>query len=218
MPNSQAALLIVDDEPSIRASLSQSLAEMSYKVRTATDGFSALREIRNEVPEFLLSDLNMPGMSGFELLAVVRRRFPAIRAIAMSGSFSGDEVPSGVAADAYYQKGSSILALMRIMDSLPRMMRPSYPPSSPEAPLWIHRSSYDLSPDEQVIITCPECLRTFPQALGSGHLRRKTDCIYCRSAIHYAIVPHAGQMPLQAFQRRVAPAMTYRLSAANSGN
>jgi DNA-binding NtrC family response regulator len=59
MLNSQATLLIADDEPSIRLSLSQSLAEMGYKVRTAVDGFSALREIRNELPEFLLARLQM---------------------------------------------------------------------------------------------------------------------------------------------------------------
>jgi CheY-like chemotaxis protein len=215
MPNTKLTLLIADDEPSIRHSLSQSLAEMGYSVRSATDGFSALREIRNEIPQLLLSDLNMPGMSGFELLAVVRRRFPSIRTIAMSGSFSGDEVPSGIAADAYFQKGSSILALMRIMENLPSMERYAYQPSTPEAPLWIHRVSHDMMPDEQVIITCPECLRTFPQTLDTGYLRRKTDCIYCYSTIHYAIVPVAGQAPMQAFQRRVAPAMPYQLSASN---
>jgi len=47
MQSSQATLLIADDEPSIRHSLSQSLAEMGYRVRTACDGFSALHEIRN---------------------------------------------------------------------------------------------------------------------------------------------------------------------------
>jgi CheY-like chemotaxis protein len=206
MLNSQATLLIVDDESSIRHSLSQSLTEMSYSVRTAGDGFSALREIRNEVPKFLLSDLNMPGMSGFELLGVVRRRFPAIRTIAMSGSFSGDEVPSGVAADAFFQKGSSILALMRIMENLPGTVRPFYPPSSPEAPLWIHCNHHDLSPDEQVIITCPECLRTFSQTLGADQQKCMAECIYCHSSIHYVIARHADRMPLQRYQRKAAAA------------
>jgi DNA-binding NarL/FixJ family response regulator len=80
-------------------------------------------EIRNEVPELLLSDLHMPGMSGFELLSEVRRQFPAIQTVAMSGAFSGDEVPSGVAADGFYQKGSSMGSLLRIMGSLPRRER-----------------------------------------------------------------------------------------------
>jgi CheY-like chemotaxis protein len=123
MPNSPATLLIVDDEPTIRESLSQVLTEIGYRVRSAEDGFSALREIANEAPELLLSDLNMPGISGYELLSEVRRRFPAIRTIAMSGSFRGDEAPSGVAADGFYQKGSSVVALLRMMETLPRVER-----------------------------------------------------------------------------------------------
>ena len=61
MPNTPGTLLIADDESSIRESLSQVLSEIGYSVRTAEDGFSALREIQSEVPELLLSDLNMPG-------------------------------------------------------------------------------------------------------------------------------------------------------------
>src|SRR5271168_3860996 len=104
MPEAKTSLVVVDDEISIRTSLSQILTETGYVVRSAADGFSALVEIRREVPEILISDLNMPGMSGPELLAVVRRRFPRIHVIAMSGAFPGSEVPSGVAADAYFQK------------------------------------------------------------------------------------------------------------------
>src|SRR5271165_2973391 len=141
MPDTQAKLLIVDDEPSIRTSLSHVLGEIGYSVRTAEDGFSALVEIRKEAPDILLSDLNMPGMSGFELLSVVRRRFPAIQAIAMSGAFHGDEVPSGVAADAFFQKGSSVGSLLRIMEAMPppKPTLHNQPSSAPaeSATVWI---------------------------------------------------------------------------------
>ena len=124
MLNTKGSLLIVDDESSIRISLSHVLTEIGYSVRIAEDGFSALAEMhQGGVPDILLSDLNMPGMSGFELLSVVRRRFPVIRTVAMSGAFSGDEVPSGVAADAFYQKGSSLGSLLKIMEALPQMAR-----------------------------------------------------------------------------------------------
>jgi CheY-like chemotaxis protein len=215
MPATQASLLIVDDEPTVRATLSNVLAEVGYSVRSAEDGLCALREIRNEVPKLLLSDLNMPNMSGFELLSVIRRRFPAIRTIAMSGSFSGTEAPSGVAADGFYQKGSSIAALLRIIETLPKVERKAHPPTSPDELLWIHHNSHDLSPDACVTITCPECLRTFSQTLGKGYLKRKADCIYCRCSIHYAIVQHADRMPLQAYQRQNAEAMRFPQSASN---
>jgi len=201
MPATQASLLIVDDEPSVRLTLSNVLAEVGYSVRSAEDGLCALREIRNEVPRLILSDLNMPNMSGFELLSVIRRRFPAIRTIAMSGSFTGNEAPSGVAADAFYQKGSSIAALLRIMETLPQTERKARPPTSPDELLWIHHNSHDLSPDASVTITCPECLRTFPHPLGNSHGQiRETACIFCRSSIHYAIVEPAGLADGQAFK------------------
>ncbi|MFZ0747106.1 MAG: response regulator [Terracidiphilus sp.] len=111
MPNPEKRILVVDDKECIRTSMSLVLTEMGYQVRSVDDGFAALRAIRQDTPEVLLSDLNMPGMSGFELLPVVRRRFPAILVIAMSGAFSGNEVPSGVPADAFFQKGSSPTAL-----------------------------------------------------------------------------------------------------------
>jgi CheY-like chemotaxis protein len=217
MPDTSARLLIVDDEPLIRMSMSQVLTEIGYPVRSAADGFSALLEIRQEGPDILLSDLNMPGMSGFELLSVVRRRYPAIKVIAMSGAFSGEEVPSGVAADAFYQKGSSIVALLRIMETLPELERPARLSSS-DAPVWIHRDSYNLSQDAYVTISCPECLRTFPQAVGIGYLKRKTECIYCRSSIYYAIVQPEARMPLQAFQRTNSGAICLSQSEPNLSN
>jgi hypothetical protein len=42
----------------------------------------------------------------FELLSVVRGRFPQISTVAMSGAYVGDEVPSGVIADCFFAKGS----------------------------------------------------------------------------------------------------------------
>ena len=58
------------------------------------------------IRKLIVSDLNMPQMSGFELLSVLRRRFPEILVIAMSGAYeSGDHVPGGVIADAFYAKG-----------------------------------------------------------------------------------------------------------------
>ena len=143
MPDAKARLLIVDDENSIRVSMSHFLIEIGYRVQTASDGYTALAKIHEEIPDILLSDLNMPGMSGFELLSVVRSHHPAIRVIAMSGAFSGDEVPSGIAADAFYQKGSSMGSLLRIMEALPRPDRLAPHPADPQPNAWIHGSEHD---------------------------------------------------------------------------
>ena len=73
----------------------------------------------SELPDVLISDLEMPRMSGFELLFVVRERFPEVKVIAMSGIYSGNGVPRGVAADAYYPKGGdSNCCLLRLVEAV----------------------------------------------------------------------------------------------------
>jgi CheY-like chemotaxis protein len=204
MPNAKIKLLIVDDEESIRMSLSHIFAEFGHSVRSAKDGFSALSEMREEIPDIVLSDLNMPGMSGFELLSVVRRRFPSIHVIAMSGRFSGDGVPPGVAADAFYEKGTDLGSLLHIVEAMTRQERsPSLQHSNMLAPIWIPRNGHDPSEEAYVMITCPECLRTFPQVLGEAISSVcETDCVYCSSLIHYAIVQPGDPSSPLGFQRK----------------
>ncbi len=122
LPNGKS-VLVVDDKECIRTSMSLVLESLGYSVRSAEDGHSALREIRRQNPDILLSDLVMPGMSGFELLMNVRSLFPAIQVIAASGSFSGSKIPEGVLADAFYPKGGGMGALLNILRSLPQMHR-----------------------------------------------------------------------------------------------
>jgi len=87
MPDARVKFLIVDDEVSIRTSLSQIFSALGYCVRSAAEGFSVLLDIRQEIPDIIISDLNMPGVSGFEFLSVVRDQMPAVHLIAMSEHF-----------------------------------------------------------------------------------------------------------------------------------
>src|SRR5579864_1090209 len=109
MPNrSRPQILLVDDEASIRDSVAMLLTSAGYDVASAKDGFDALLHLKKVIPDVIISDLNMPQMSGFEFLSVVRRRFPELPVIAMSGAYEeGSAVPGGVIADAFYAKGRS---------------------------------------------------------------------------------------------------------------
>jgi CheY-like chemotaxis protein len=213
MHETRKRLLIVDDEPAIRSSLALILSEFGYRAEVAEDGFSALAEIKKEIPDILLSDLNMPGMSGFELLSVVRKRFPAMQTIAMSGAFSGNEVPSGVAAHRFYQKSSSIGSLLMILESLPQSERVA-PDPTPPLPVRIERSSHDTGGEPCVTINCPECLRAFSQAVGAslGPIQQ-AECIHCRNTIHYTIVEPADWVRAEHFQKDRAERTTKSDSA-----
>jgi CheY-like chemotaxis protein len=161
--NEMTDILVVDDNPPLVDVISKILKECDCIVRTASDGFAALAAIRDRVPDILISDLNMPRMSGFELLSIVRRRFPAITVIAMSGAYSGEAVPQGIAADALYAKGSSSVArffeiLGAIKDETTRhSLRVA-------APIWIPDVPTDRVYLATIAVACPECLRTFPHS------------------------------------------------------
>ena len=78
-------ILIVDDESSIRFVLKAVFEQEGYAVDVAEDGFAALRKLQSQMPDLVISDLRMPNMNGFELLSVLRTRFPHLPTIAISG-------------------------------------------------------------------------------------------------------------------------------------
>ena len=67
-------VLVVDDEPDITALVAYHLAKAGYRVTTATNGQDALQAAREERPDLVVLDLMLPGLSGYEVLADLRRR------------------------------------------------------------------------------------------------------------------------------------------------
>jgi CheY-like chemotaxis protein len=206
VPTAMASLLIVDDDATLRVCLSAVLGSFGYGVRTATDGFSALALLRQEIPDIIVSDLNMPGMSGFEFLSVVRRRFPAIQVIAMSAVAAGG-VPSGVAADTFYQKGSGPGSLLQIIGGMTGPDRPSLSRHArAPAPIWVERNAQRFSGAPFIMLTCPECLRIFPRvSLEVQSSANEARCIYCNGLFRYAVVQSSGRAPRKALRRSQTP-------------
>lgn len=185
-------VLLVDDDPALRQLLTAVVTQMGHAVRTAHDGFSALAEIRLAVPEILLSDLYMPLMSGFELLSVVRRRYPGISVIAMSSAYSGPDVPVGIAADAFYEKATRLPDLLASIDGIGGLRDGRPVTRTPSmSPLWIAREPDD-SEAERIALSCPECLRTFYEIPGDdARVIREVECFYCATPVQYALVQSA---------------------------
>jgi CheY-like chemotaxis protein len=186
---------------SLRTSLAEVFSYLGYRTRCAVNGLAALIEIRQQVPDILLSDLNMPAMSGFELLSVIHRRFPAIYLIAMSGMITEGQPPAGVTAHAFHRKGSSVADLVKIAEawSLPRREDRGRP-----EPIWIQRGGHDALGRECVKIACPDCFRISQQDIdGPSGLILDTKCIFCGNCILYAIVGTQSHEFLHPF--RLAP-------------
>jgi CheY-like chemotaxis protein len=64
--------LVIDDEPSIRASIRRSLRNKDYAVFEAADGYEGIKLARSELPDLILSDVMMSGMDGFRVLKELR--------------------------------------------------------------------------------------------------------------------------------------------------
>lgn len=71
---SQGTVMIVDDTPANLAVLSDALEESGYRVLVATDGYSALEQLRFIRPDVILLDGMMPGMDGFETCHQIKQR------------------------------------------------------------------------------------------------------------------------------------------------
>jgi len=185
---SKTRILVVEDDPSVRFAFSNVLEREGYDVSTANDGFDALLHLQQEIPDIIVSDLNMPQMSGFELLSVVRRRFPNVMAVAASGAYTSSAVPEGVIADAFYPKGQESAAkLLEIIANLIRTGPIQH--KGQNAPVWIPRNGKDHRGKPFVVLTCTQCLRSFPFTVDhepTGEVL-KTPCIYCPHEVTYII-------------------------------
>ena len=77
-------LLLVEDDPSVRRSLAETLVEEGFAVSTAASGEEALQRMAEAAPDVVLSDVRMPGLDGVELLTLLRERASDVDVILMT--------------------------------------------------------------------------------------------------------------------------------------
>lgn len=101
----QGQILLVDDNERLRHHVGQLLSEAGYDIVEAGDGAQAT-ELLDEgaaPPDLVLSDIKMPNLDGFQLSAEVRRRFPDVPILLMTG-YAGKETPDYARHDALIAK------------------------------------------------------------------------------------------------------------------
>jgi CheY-like chemotaxis protein len=100
----EGQLLLVEDEPGVRAIAHQILKRCGYRVTVASDGPDALVQCEPDAAQFdlVITDVVMPGMSGSELVSRLRARRPGLRVLYTSGYTEDAVVHHGVAAGAHF--------------------------------------------------------------------------------------------------------------------
>ncbi len=89
---SAASILVVDDEEQVRGSTVRLLQRLGYDAAGVEDGEAALRHVRTHSTALVITDMQMPGKSGLELLLELRALDPRLPVIAMSGGDSSRQL------------------------------------------------------------------------------------------------------------------------------
>lgn len=78
-------ILLVEDDPLVRETMSTVLHDCGFAIREAGDGACALRLLEREAIDVVITDIVMPDFDGIELLLAVRKRYPKVRVLCISG-------------------------------------------------------------------------------------------------------------------------------------
>ena len=119
-------VLLADDEPDVVEMMAKKVAEAGYATVIAYDGEDALRKIKSELPDIVLLDINMPHMSGFDVLRSLRTAPPQEKWIPVVIVSARGELPDmqkgfELEADHYLTKPcgmEDILKAIRLMSAL----------------------------------------------------------------------------------------------------
>jgi CheY-like chemotaxis protein/nitrogen-specific signal transduction histidine kinase len=114
------SILVVDDDSEIRGLLRSILEEEGYRVHTAENGKRAIAVIKEEPVNLMLTDLAMPVLEGLETIKYLRREYPSLPVIAMSGTFRGTMLDAAglLGASAVLEKPVKVDEVLSIVGTL----------------------------------------------------------------------------------------------------
>lgn len=118
-----AKILIVEDGDDLRKNLTFLLTRNGHNVRDVADGRDVLRLMTEDIPDLLITDLFMPEKDGIEIIQEVRKLYPQVRLIAMSGGIHGDHgvflaMAKRLGVDAVLSKPFSVQEFQTAVDQL----------------------------------------------------------------------------------------------------
>jgi two-component system, OmpR family, KDP operon response regulator KdpE len=131
----RSRILVIDDETQITRVLKTTLSSQGYEVKTAGDGESGCQAALDWLPDLIITDLSMPGMTGVELCRAVRKRIQTpIIVLSVRGEEKTKVEALDAGADDYVTKPFSVNELLaRVRANLRRVSVGSEPSSEPVA-------------------------------------------------------------------------------------
>jgi len=156
-------VLTVDDMADTRLLVRKALEREGYEVREAADGATALEAVRTDVPDVVLLDVNMPDMSGLEVLATVRRLHPDLPVILVTGRNDESDRVLGLdlGADDYLVKPFSVRELGARIRSVTRRASPAADGPSSAGPidfgdLAVRRAEHEVALGGELVDLTPK--------------------------------------------------------------
>jgi len=108
-------ILLVDDEKEFVETLSERIRMREHDSDVALDGEQALKKMDDDLPDVVVLDLKMPGMDGMEVLRRIRKAYPKVQVIMLTGhgSEKDEEEAKKLGAFEYLEKPVEIETLMK---------------------------------------------------------------------------------------------------------
>ena len=123
MKQKKHLVLVVEDDPAVGNSISSGLQEAGFDVQVAENGLEALKKIGKPLPNVIISEIEMPGMSGQNLIFLARHRFPQVPFILLAGAMGPEQrqtLSEGEADAVFQREGLSIRDLCQKVSELIR--------------------------------------------------------------------------------------------------
>ena len=118
-----ARVLIIDDDVTLRQALTKHLEHAGHDVRQAADGDAGVRSCERHVADVVIVDVFMPKQGGLQTIGRLRREWPALKIVAMSGVTSGGLLDVGghtvaLGADRFLSKPFEAATLVALVAAL----------------------------------------------------------------------------------------------------
>ncbi|EDX87394.1 response regulator receiver domain protein [Synechococcus sp. PCC 7335] len=168
MPN--ASILVADDEKSIRLTVAQALSSQGYEVATAIDGSTALEQLKETPTDLLLLDIQMPGMTGIEVLQKAITQQPSLKVVMVSAHGSVDNAVEAMKLGAvdYLQKPFTPSELRELVNRV--LERETNDSGDCDAEVANARKLAGEGKYEEAIAAAKQCIGNHPQDAAGFNL------------------------------------------------